>query len=168
MTERPLHIVSVNMNRQRTMDALLQDSNADILLIQEPWFYNIVPRRSDHHHTGVPLLGPILNSRWEVFLPSHDPTTDTCNVAIYVRSSLLTLPTHTFSVLARPSHTWASLSCMVLDVTVSGETLRLVNIYHQVADVKVQYLKVRLALKVYASGIESCFEEKELDLEVDK
>ena len=40
----------------------------------------------------------------------------------------------TFSVLPRPSHPWSSLSCMVFDVTVAGETLRLVNIYHQVED----------------------------------
>ena len=132
MTERPLHIVSVNMNRQRTMDALLQDSQADILLIQEPWFFNIVPRRSDHTPTGTPILGPMLNSRWQVFLPPHDPTKDTCNVAIYIRSTLLALPPDTFSVLTRPSHPWGSLSCLVLDVTVSGEVLRLVNIYHQV------------------------------------
>ena len=134
MTERPLHIVSVNMNRQRTMDALLQDSQADILLVQEPWFFNIVPRRSDHSHTGNPLLGPMLNSRWEVFLPPHDPSVDTCNVAIYVRSYLTSLPPHNFSVLTRPSHPWTSLSCMTIDITVSGEVLRLTNIYHQVAD----------------------------------
>ena len=119
------------------MDALLQDSNADILLIQEPWFYNIVPRRSDHSNTGVPVLGPMLNPRWEVFLPSHDPTSDTCNVAIYIRSTLLSLSPDVFSVLARPTHAWASLSCLVLDITVSGETLRLVNIYHQVTDSKI-------------------------------
>ena len=134
MTERPLHIVSVNMNRQRTMAALLQDSQADILLIQEPWFFNIVPRRSDLIPTGTPILGPMLNNRWEVFLPSYDPATDTCNVAVYVRSTLLALPPDTFSVLHRPSHPWSSLSCLVLDVTISGEVLRLVNVYHQVED----------------------------------
>ena len=137
MTERPLHIVSVNMNRQRTMDALLQDSQADILLVQEPWFFNIVPKRSDHNPAGTPVLGPMLNPRWEVYLPSHDPMTDTCNVAIYARSSLCALPPHSFSILPRPSHPWSSLSCMVVDITISGEVLRLINVYHQVQDSKL-------------------------------
>ena len=134
MTDRPLHIVSVNMNRQRTMDALLQTSHADILLIQEPWFYNIVPRRSDSSHLGTPILGPMLNPRWSIFLPPHDPSTDTCDVAIYVRSSLTSLDADLFSVIPRPSHPWTSLSCLVVDVKVSQDTLRLVNIYHRVVD----------------------------------
>ena len=120
------------MNRQRTMDALLQTSTADILLVQEPWFFNIVPLRSDSSHLGVPILGPMINSRWNVFLPPHDPSTDTCNVAIYIRSSLLSADPSAFSVLPRHSHPWTSLSCLVVDVKVSQETLRLVNIYHQV------------------------------------
>ena len=132
MTERPLHILSVNMNCQRTMDALLQTCTSDILLVQEPWFFNIVPRRSDSHPSGTPVLGPMINSRWTVFLPTHDPTRDTCNVAIYVRSVLLSSDPDAFSVLPRPSHPWSSLSCLVLDVLVHGEALRLVNIYHQV------------------------------------
>ena len=132
MTDRPLHIVSVNINRQHTMDALLQTSQADILLIQEPWFFNIVPRQSDSSHLGVPILGPMINPRWSVYLPPHDPSHDTCNVAIYVRASLLSADPSDFSVLPRHSHPWTSLSCLVLDVKVSQDHLRLVNIYHQV------------------------------------
>ena len=38
----------------------------------------------------------------------------------------------TFSVLVRHSHPWSSLSCMVLDINVDDEPLRLVNVYHQI------------------------------------
>ena len=133
MTERPLKIVSVNMNRRTTMNALLQDNDADILLVQEPWFFNITPRTSDSDPSGVAVLGPLLNNLWHCFLPLHDPSSDTCLVAIYIKSSLCSLPTDVFSAIGRHSHPWSSLSCMVLDINVHGEPLRLVNVYHQVA-----------------------------------
>lgn len=100
---------------------------------QEPWFYSIVPRHSDVNPTRIPLLSLTLNPCWTPFLPPHSPTHDTCNVAFYVCTSLLLDP-DIFAVLPRPSHPWTLLSCMVVNLSVHGKTIRLVNMYHQVAD----------------------------------
>jgi len=38
MSERPIQILSINMNRQSPLThTLLQTTTADIILIQEPW-----------------------------------------------------------------------------------------------------------------------------------
>ena len=125
------------MNRQNpALGSLLQTDDSDILLIQEPWFNRISTLRSDSDPNGSPVYGPILNDRWHCFLPEHDPTdaSDICLVATYVRTSLTGLPTDTFSALPRFSHPWASRSCLILDIDVGGDLLRLVNVYNQVAD----------------------------------
>jgi hypothetical protein len=114
------------------MNVLLQDSDADILLVQEPWFYGITPRISDSDPSGIPVHGPLLNDLWHCFLPAHDPHSDICLVAIYIKPSLCSLPTDSFSAIVRHSHPWSSLSCLVLDIHVFDEPLRLVNLYHQV------------------------------------
>ena len=88
MIESPIRIMSVNMRRHNNMThVLLQNSTADILLIQEPWYNTVSITRSDSDPEGVPVRGPIINNLWSVFLPAHSPS-DTCKVAIYVKTHL--------------------------------------------------------------------------------
>ena len=71
MSERPIHIISVNINRQsRMLSALLQDTPTDILLIQEPWHGSININRSDTDPLGVETQGVTCNTAAGVFLNS--------------------------------------------------------------------------------------------------
>ena len=88
MSERPIQIMSVNVHRRNVIQhGLLHSSSYDILLIQEPWFGRINVTRTDNDPDGVEIQGTVANNMWECFLPPHSPT-DTCKVAIYIRSSL--------------------------------------------------------------------------------
>ena len=128
MSERPIHILSVNINRQsRMLAALLQDTLADILLIQEPWHGPININRSDTDPLGTETRGVTGNNMWTIYYPRLLPG-DVCKVVIYVRVAL------DRSIIFRPQldHPLASASSMVLDIFTGDETLRLINVYHSV------------------------------------
>ena len=74
MSARPLHIVSININRQSTLlHTLLQTSEADILLIQEPWHGTVNVDRSDTDPLGTHILGVTANNQWQIYYPKHSP-----------------------------------------------------------------------------------------------
>ena len=88
MIEAPIRTMSVNMRRRSNMThVLLRNSSADILLIQEPWYNTVSIARPDKDPEGIPVLGPVINNLWTVYLPAHSPS-DICKVAIYVKSHL--------------------------------------------------------------------------------
>src|SRR5712691_4265350 len=128
MPERPIQIMSVNMNRQSLLThALLQTSTADIILIQEPWIGTVQTARSDLDPLGTPIPGATNNNMWECFLPSFtDPKT--VRVAAYVKVDLA----RTFAIVNHISHPLSSLESMTLDFTFEEETLRILNIYHRI------------------------------------
>ena len=128
MSERPIHILSVNINRQSHMlAALLQDTLADILLIQEPWHGPINVNRSDTDPLGTETRGVTGNNMWTIYYPCLLPG-DICKVVIYVRVAL----DRSITFLPQLDHPLASASSMVLDVITGDETLRLINVYHRV------------------------------------
>src|SRR5260221_2203751 len=128
MPERPIQIMSVNMNRQSLLThALMQVLTADIILIQEPWIGTIQTARSDLDPLGTPIPGATNNNRWECFLPAFtDPKT--VRVVAYVKFDLA----RTFAIVNHISHPLSSLESMVLDFTFEEETLRILNVYHRI------------------------------------
>jgi Reverse transcriptase (RNA-dependent DNA polymerase)/Endonuclease-reverse transcriptase len=125
MSERPLHIMSVNAHRSNAVvHGLLHASPFDILLIQEPWFGTIHTSRDDHDPAGVTTAGVAHNNMWASYLPEHGPD-DVCKVAIYVRVELV------HKVLIRPRHDLLSHpNFLIIDLVTEYESLRLYNVYH--------------------------------------
>jgi len=130
MPERPIQIMSVNMNQQSFLThTLLQNATADILLIQEPWIGTVHTARSDSDPLGTAIPGSTNNNMWECYLPSFtDP--DSVRVACYVRYDLAC----TFSIVNHVTHPMSSVESMVLDFTFEEEVLRIVNVYHRTYD----------------------------------
>jgi len=121
-----IKILAVNMHRSNVAThSLLQTSNADILLIQEPWYGHVQVAWSDSDPSGDMVNGIAHNPRWESFLPPHS-SSDTCKVSAYVRTGLARLAT----VVNNLTHPLASASSMVLDFHHDEEQIRLVNVYH--------------------------------------
>ena len=126
MSERPLQIMSVNVNRQSYLThILLQTCTADILLVQEPWIGTIQTAHSDTDPLGTAIPGATGNNMWDIHLPSFtDP--DDVHVAVFVKFDIA----HTFSVNNLTSHPLATVNSMVIDFAFEDELLRIINIYH--------------------------------------
>ena len=83
-----IKILAVNMHHSNiATHSLLQTSNADILLIQEPWYGHVQVMWSDSDPSGDMVNGVAHNPCWESFLPPHS-SSDTCKVSAYVRTGL--------------------------------------------------------------------------------
>jgi Endonuclease-reverse transcriptase len=123
--------MSVNMRRHNAMThALLQDSDFDIIAIQEPWFGKIHTDRSNSNPSGTPIYGGVFNDLWHCIHPTTIGNTP-FKTALYLKSSLL----DTLSVIHREHNPLSSASSMVIDLTLSPlDTLCIVNIYHDVPD----------------------------------
>ena len=126
MPERPIQIMSINMNQQNPLThTLLQTTTADIIAIQEPWIGTVQTARSDTDPLGTAIPGATNNNMWECFLPPFtDP--DSVRVAFYVRYDLA----RTFSITNNTSHPLSSPESMVLDFAFEDELLRIINVYH--------------------------------------
>ena len=128
MTERPIQIMSVNVNRQSFLThILLQTCTADILLVQEPWIGTIQTARSDTDPLGTAIPGATGNNMWDILLPTFtDP--DDVRVAIFVKFDIA----RTFSINNLTSHPLATVNLMVVDFAFEEELLRIINVYHRV------------------------------------
>ena len=128
MPERPIQIMSINLNQQSPLThTLLQTSTADILLIQEPWIGTIQTAHSDTDPMGTAISSATNNNMWQCYLPTFtDP--DTVRVAVFVRHDLAC----TFSIVNHTpeTHPVASVESMVVDFVFGEEILRILNIYH--------------------------------------
>ena len=74
MSERPIRIKSVNINRNndRTHGFLqTDDNNFDIILVQEPWFGTVANLRSDTDPDGTSQRGFPSNNKWLTFSPPY-------------------------------------------------------------------------------------------------
>jgi len=127
MSERPIQITSVNMNRQSALThSLLQTSTANMLIIQEPWIGTVQIGRSDSDPLGLEIAGATNNNMWECFLPSFtDPSL--VRVAVYVKTDFAC----TFAITNVLSHPLSTPESMVLDISFDQELLCIVNIYHR-------------------------------------
>jgi len=127
MSERPIQITLVNMNRQSALThSLLQTSTADILIIQEPWIGTVQIGRSDSDPLGLEIAGATNNNMWECFLPSFtDPSS--VRVAAYVKTDFAC----TFAITNVFSHPISTPESMILDISFDQELLRIVNVYHR-------------------------------------
>ena len=121
-----IKILAVNMYCSNVAThSLLQTSNADILLIQEPWYGHVQVVWSDSDPSVDMVNGIAHNPCWESFLPPHS-SSDTCKVSAYVRTGLACSAT----VVNNLTHPLASASSMVLDFHHDEEQIHLVNVYH--------------------------------------
>jgi hypothetical protein len=88
MSNTPLKVISVNMHRSNDRThTLLQSSDADLILIQEPWFRTIATLRSDTDPLGTAQTGAPLNNMWETLTPKLPPGM-TCKAIGYARKAL--------------------------------------------------------------------------------
>jgi endonuclease/exonuclease/phosphatase (EEP) superfamily protein YafD len=122
-----LQIVSVNINRSNfKLTSLLQTSTADCILVQEPWWGNLVPRRSDTDPDGDPAWGTVAHPGWTVFTPDLSTSPDGHpRVLTFVRKSLTASCSVTPIAL---SH----YDLLGLSLRSSGFHLLLLNFYHHV------------------------------------
>ena len=129
MSVHPLKIVSININKQSALlHTLLQTSDADILLVQEPWHGTISTARSDTDPRGIPVLGSTTNDKWQLHYPPHLPD-ERCLVATYVKTQI----DKSVSVVNHLTHPMATASSMIIDIVTGNKVLRLINVYHQVS-----------------------------------
>ena len=128
MTERPLQIMLVNVNRQSYLThILLQTCTADILIVQEPWIGTVQTARSDSDPLGTAIPSATSNNMWDILLPSFtDP--DEVRVAAFVKFDIA----RTFSINNLTSHPLASSNSMVIDFAFEEELLHIINVYHRV------------------------------------
>ena len=132
MIDTPISIVSVNMRRRNPLSiAFLQATHADIVMVQEPWFGRLIPSRSDSNPDGEEVRGFAAHPGWEFFAPKHQKG-DVCRVMTYVRQSLLM--SRDVQVVSLVDHPLASPASQALEVSISGTSFILINIYHHVVN----------------------------------
>ena len=108
------------------MHSLLEKDDADIILIQEPWFRTVATLRSDTTHEGAPQLGAPIHSMWDLHTPCHAPT-NTCKVVAYTRKTIASI------IRNNTSDAVANLNTLALDILDDASiAMRLINIYHTV------------------------------------
>ena len=128
MSERPLQIMSVNVNRQSYLThILLQTCTADILVIQEPWIGTVQTARLDTDPLGTAVPGATGNNMWDILLPTFtDP--DDVRMAVFVKFDIA----RTFLVNNLTSHPLATVESMVIDFAFEDKLLCIFNVYHRV------------------------------------
>jgi hypothetical protein len=88
MSAQPLKVISVNVHQSNDRThALLQSSDADLILIQEPWFHTVATLQSDTDPLGTTQTGAPLNNMWETLTPKL-PTDTTCKAIGYACKAL--------------------------------------------------------------------------------
>ena len=123
-----LLILSANMNHQPSaLISMLETTDAHILLIQEPSWGRLVPKKSNVDPDGVEVKGTCSHPRWRTILPTVSSTDLIPHVAIFVRSNFT--DTTTYSILP----TMNSYSC--LGIRLDTDTpIFIINYYHHVVD----------------------------------
>jgi len=111
--------------------SFLQATSTDIVMVQEPWFRRLIPSHSDTNPDGDVVRGFAAHPSWEFFTPKHQKG-DICKVMTYVRQTLLM--SHDMRVVLLDDHHLASPASQVLEVSISGTSFILVNIYHHVVN----------------------------------
>jgi len=132
MIDTPISIVLVNMQKRNPLFiAFLQATHADIVMVQELWFGRLIPSHSDSNPDGDEVRGFAAHPGWEFFAPKHQKG-DICKVVTYVRQSLLM--SQDVRVVSLDDHHIASPASQALEVSISGTSFILINIYHHVVN----------------------------------
>jgi len=109
-----LTILSVNVRKNhQDLEAILETTLADIILVQEPSWVRLVPLRSDTDPQGDETRGSVNHPKWNaLFPPTAGPTPEARPlVATFLRKST----THSFIVSILPS--FSSLTSLGLNIT---------------------------------------------------
>jgi hypothetical protein len=145
-----LHIASVNMRKRNAVTHALLNSNenAQLLLIQEPWFDKIGTARKDNARQGVDVLGGVASPAWELLYPGLAEAKPP-KVMAYARKDLQhTANSPRFSIVPRLdicSHP----TVQVLDIVLDDEIWQVINFYHDVLDITSR--QALLALDISAT-----------------
>jgi len=124
--------MSVNMWRRNLLFiAFLQATSADIVMVQEPWFGHLIPSRSDTNPDGKEVWGFAAHPGWEFFALKHQKG-DICRVMTCVRQTLLM--SRDVRVVSLDDHHLTSPASQALEVSISGTSFILINIYHHVVN----------------------------------
>jgi len=90
-----------------------------------------IPSRSDTNPDGDEVRGFAAHPGWEFFSLKHQKG-EICKVVTYVRQTLLM--SHDVRVVSLDDHPLASPASQALEVSISGTSFTLVNIYHHVVN----------------------------------
>jgi endonuclease/exonuclease/phosphatase family metal-dependent hydrolase len=129
MSNTPLKVISVNVHRSNDRThALLQSSDADLILIQEPWFHTVATLRSDTDPTGTAQTGAPLNNMWETLTPNLPPDT-TCKAIGYARKALA----RSGVIRNNTGHPLSMPNSLVVEIDLQDDTkITVINTYHAV------------------------------------
>ena len=106
--------------------AILQTTDAHIILVQEPSKVPLVPSCSDTDPDGIAIYGTVKHSLWETYLPPFQ--TPYPHVVTFVKKMIL--PLFTISTI----DCFASYHSLGLSFTHLDFSFHLLNFYHHVTD----------------------------------
>ena len=116
------------MNRQPdALISLLESTDAHIVLIQEPSWGRLVPKKSDNDPEGIEVRGTCSHPHWHTILPitlENDPPP---HVAIFLRTNIT--DSMTYSIIPDAN----SYSCLGIRLDTETPTF-IFNYYHHVID----------------------------------
>jgi hypothetical protein len=117
--------VNTRRSNPRLHAILNSNKQADLILVQEPWFDKIGTVHSDFDPEGTDTLGTVANPLgvWDVLYPKHNPG-ERCKVVAYRHISSTSFTVTNRLDLASNYHT------LTIDVHTDTETFRIYNIYH--------------------------------------
>ena len=137
MSAHPMmYIASVNMRKRNAVTHALLNSNnnANLILIQEPWFDKIGTARKDNARQGVDILGGVACPKWELTYPGHTEGKPPKVMAYARKPTQFSIKAPRFTVVPRLdlcSHP----ALQVLDVIFDdNQTWQVVNFYHDIRD----------------------------------
>ena len=106
------------------------DTNYDIILIQEPWFGNVATLRSDTDPDGNTQLDFTANNKWTTLSPPQSPNSSP-KVCAYINRRTIN---QTRIINHIPPAPLISPNSMVIDILSTADRdridLRIVNVYH--------------------------------------
>jgi hypothetical protein len=125
---RSLNILSVNMNRSNhKLISLLESTSADCILVQEPWWGSLVPRRSNTDPDGDPSFGTVSHPAWTTFTPTLSSSPDLRpRVITFVRKDTLR------SCSVTPITDLSFYDLLGLSFRSQDFSLTVINFYHHV------------------------------------
>ena len=116
------------MNHQPdALICLLETTDAHVLLIQEPSWGRLVPKKSDTDPDGLEVKGTCSHPKWHTILPITKEGDPPPHVAIFLRSDLTN--SLTYSIIPDTN----SYSCLGIHLD-TDTPISIINYYHHVVD----------------------------------
>lgn len=121
-----LLIISVNMNCQpNALILMLETTDADILIIQEPSWGRLVPKKSNDNLDSIEVKGTCNHPKWHTILPITSNDNPNPHVAIFLHTNLTN--SLTYSILPAMN----SYSCLGIQLD-TDTPITIINYYHHV------------------------------------